>query len=226
MRKEVEAVEWLFLIAGVALLLYKSEYQIIFIRLFQGYYFLLTIGLIIWLFIRYYQYRKKQNVVIFYLKKQDEFIRYLIIKSFLLLIIVGFTSLFINEFWIPVLGLLGYFAVVLFTNGILAQPKIIFQHPSLYKDGIFKEDLSVTSFQLYQNGVKIEGEQNLKILYEELDISKFNRDVDFEENQLLDDVLLTGNENEVIRVFINEITQYAEKLQIPISRDETKLIDA
>lgn len=223
MRKEIQAAEWLLLITGIMLLLSGSSYLYFFVRLFQVYFLLMTFGLGLWIAIRYFKRYKKKNIVIFHLKKKDEIASSLMIKSIQLLIIVCLSIAYYRENALYVIAGISfvYFAI---QAGKFGRPKLVFHNPNLYRDAIFFEELEVSSFHIYEDGVFFEEEQGYQVLFNELDASKFRTEIEFEENQILDDVLLTDGDSEIIRNFINEIIQYANKLEIPIHQKTGKFL--
>jgi uncharacterized membrane protein YobD (UPF0266 family) len=222
MRKEIQAIEWVLLISGIILLWSGSVYLLFFIRLFQVYFFLMTFGMGLWIAVRYFKRYKKKNIVIFHLKKRDELAGALIIKSIQLLAIVSMAIMYRGEdnLFIPVAVAFIYFAIQV---GKFGQPKLVFHSPNLYKDAIFFEQLEVSSFDIYEDGIVIHEEKEVTVLFDELDATKFRNEVEFEENQILDDILLTDGDNEITRNFINEIEQYATKLEIPIQQKQGKI---
>lgn len=222
MRKEIQAIEWVLLISGIVLLWNGSVYLLFFIRLFQVYFFLMTFGMGLWIAVRYLKRYKKKNIVIFHLKKKDELAGALIIKSIQLLIIVSLATMYRGEtnLFVPIAIAFIYFAIQI---GKFGQPKLVFHSPNLYKDAIFFEQLEVSLFDIYEDGVMIHEEKEVVVLFDELDDTKFRNEVEFEENQILDDVLLTDGDNEITRNFINEIRQYANKLEIPIQQKQGKI---
>lgn len=217
MRKEIQAAEWLLLITGIMLLLSGSSYLLFFVRLFQVYFLLMTFGLGLWIAIRYFKRYKKKNIVIFHLKKKDELAGSLIIKSIQLLIIVCLSIAYYQEESLYVFAAISfiYFTIQVAKFG---KPKLVFHNPNLYRDAIFFEELEVSAFHIYEDGIIIREESDYTILFNELDDSKFRSEIEFEENQILDDVLLTDGDNEITRNFVNEVIQYANKLEIPISQ--------
>lgn len=219
MRKEIQAVEWLLIIVGLLLLFNGSVYLELFARVFQIYFFLMTFGMGLWIAVRYLKRYNKKNIVIFHLKKRDDLAYALIIKSVQLLIIVIMSIIYYDETNLFVFVAISfiYFAIQI---GKFGQPKLVFQNPKLFRDAIFFEELTPSSFDVYETGIIIKGEdhRDMVIHYEELDDSKFRTEMEFEENQILDDVLLTDGDNEITRNFINEITQFAIKREVPLLR--------
>lgn len=222
MKKEIQAVEWLLLGLGLVLLMSGSVYLEMFARLFQIYFFLFTFGMGLWIAIRYLKRYKKKNIVIFHLKKRDDLAVGLFIKSIQLLIIVCLSVFYYQEENLLVfIGIsFVYFAIQV---GKFGQTKLVFHNPNLFRDAIYFEQLSPRSFMIYDNGIIINDEKKISVLYDDLDVSKFRSEIEFEENQLLDDVLLTDRDNEITRNFINEVNQYAIKLEVPIHRKEGDL---
>ncbi len=216
MRKEIQAAEWFLIIVGLFLLISGSKYLVVFNRIFQVYFFLMTFGMAIWMATRYYKRYNKKNIVVFYLKQKDPLANAIIIKSLQLLIIVSFGVLYYQEFWMYIPILLSFFFFI-YQLGKHGQPKLVFHHPHIYLDAIFFENLQPTSFNLHEDGIQINGKDEKKTIpFDTLDETKFKREVEFEENQILDDVLLMEDENEVTRVFMTETQQFAEKIECPI----------
>ncbi len=223
MRKEIQAAEWLLLGVGIVLLLSGSVYLQLFVRVFQIYYFLMTFGIGVWIATRYLKRYKKKNVVVFHLRTKDPVTNSLMIKSIQLFIIVGLSILYYEErnLILPVILSFVYFTIQISKFG---NPKLVFHNPNLFKDAIYFERLSPQSFEIFDDGILIHDDEEILISYDDLDDSKFRKEMEFEDNHILDDVLLTDGDNECIRNFIHETKQYAAKLQVPVTRREGDLL--
>ncbi len=215
MKKEIQAAEWLLILAGLILLIRGSENFEIFNRIFQVYYFLFTFGIGAWMAVRYFKRYNKKNIVVFHLNRKDKLTGTMLMKSLQLLVIVFFGIIYSKETWmfVPTILSILFFIILLGRNG---RPKLVFHHPDLFMDSIFFENIKPLSLRREKEGIRIRREEEEEFIrFDELDAVKFKREIEFEENQLLDDVMLTDGENEVIRVFINEVHQFAEKTGIP-----------
>ncbi len=220
MQKEIQAAEWIMIFVGLFLLIKGSEHLLVFNRIFQAYFFLFTFGISFWMAARYYKRYKKKNIVVFHIKEKEKLTNSLVIKSLQLLMIVSFGIAYYQEHWMYIPVLFSFF-IFLFQLGKNGRPKIVFQHPNIYRDAIYFENLEPTSFSIGEDVVTIHGKsKTIEIDLDKLDETQFKREIEFEENQILDDVLLTENENEVIRTFKQEIIQLAEKLQLPIQIEQ------
>ncbi len=222
MRKEFLAIEWLFLLLGLVLLYQGSFYFTMFAWIYWMYYFIFTVGLGILIANRQRQRYNKNDIIVFHTKKEDESNQGFIIKGFQLFIIVALLIIYEGNDWIyiPVVATFIFFIYQLKKYG---QQKIVFQHPSIYNDGLFFDKLEISHFKLYEDGILLGTDKNIPVRFSDLDENKFNWQTEFIENDVLDDVLLKGDAAEIRKLFLDEVTQYAEKMRIPLVKMKGQL---
>ncbi|MGB1216483.1 MAG: hypothetical protein ACPG5P_01330 [Saprospiraceae bacterium] len=219
MRKEFLAFEWLFLLVGLVLLYQGSFYFSMFAWMYWGYYFIFTVGLSLLIANRHRQRYKKKDIIVFHTKNEDESNKGFIIKGFQLFLIVALLIIYEGNEWvyIPVVLTFVFFIYQLKKYG---QQKIVFQYPAVYNDGLFFDKLDISNFKLYEDGVLLETDKNIPVKFSDLDENSFDWHTEFVENDVLDDVLLKGDSAEIRKLFLDEVTQYAEKMRIPITKME------
>lgn len=219
MRKEIQAAEWLLLLAGLLLLGTGSRYFTVFARLFEAYFFLVTAGMGLWMMSRHLNRSPPKNRSIFKLLRPDESHKHLSIKAIQLSIIVTLCIWQAEEFLmiIPVAISLLFFRFQLARYG---QPKIVFQGPDMYWDAIFFEHLEVWAFDIYTDGITIQSEPPRSVAFGDLQTSPGEKEATFVDNQLLDDVMLHARREENTQQFLREVEEYAKKMKIPIQRQE------
>ncbi len=217
MKKEFQAIEWLLIFVGIFLLFNKSQYFNLFNSLFLIYYLLISVGLFSFILYRYFEQKDKTNIVIFYLNKKDTTKRFFSIKIVQLFIISSLSCLFVNQIYLIGLNLVVFIILFILLQQKFTQYKIVFNYPHIYKDILFQENLEVQRIEVSKEKVELVGnEEHLEIEMNELDEMLSKRAVKYEENELLDDVLL-GEEDENIKAFfLKELHQYSHKKRIPL----------
>jgi len=223
MRKEAQAIEWLLLCLGFILLLNGSKHFDFFMQVFRIYFFAFTFGIGLWIAIRYLRRYNKKNIVVFHLSIKDELSTTLLIKGIQLLLIMGIFSFAYQDYNLIILAVVSflYFVVQVSRFG---NTKLVFHNPLLFLDAIFFEELQPAYITAYDDGIIFfQEEKKLIIPYIKLNDNKFRKAIEFEENQLLDDVLLTDNDSQIVRNFIFEAQQYAQKQKIPFTMKREQL---